>query len=596
MPSPFPQLSPAVSPRTPSWRLALCLATALWLAAFAATVLSPVATAPAAARPGWALALGLVLHLPYLAILALLCAGLVERAGYLLQARRPPEPGRLPPVLPKVCVQLPMFNEDAVAERVIAAAAAFDWPDDRLEIQILDDSTDPALRARVEAAAARVRRDRAIACEVIHRQDRKGYKAGALEAGRRRTDADFIANFDADFVPGPDFLRRTVPFFHDADGQDIADLALVQVQWGHLNDAQSPLTAAQALWVDDHHTLQMSWRSAALGFVNFTGTAGVWRAAAIARAGGWRAASLVEDCELSFRVLFTGYRTRFVKSVVAPAELPQTMPAYRLQQKRWTQGWVQVQRLHLAHLLWHHPAPRLRKAFLICLMCIGWQWPLWLLWLTLFPFLIVQGLWLGEVGLLPALALYLMPPLGFALVTALGAAIEARETYRDRPGARGPAVARRVARVLPFLVVNAGMVPHHVCAFLEGLFGPIHAEFERTPKTAATTGDAAPARALTAPRQPWGRPAYLAVEGVFVATQMAWIGYFLIAGPMLSAVCAGLLVASILGLRLAGNGRSPLIRLIPGAHRRAAATGHAAPCPSDRVTTTAPPDAARPAT
>ena len=150
-------------------------------------------------------------------------------------------------------------------------------------------------------------------------------------------------------MPPADFLLRTIPHFYRADGEPDAGLALVQAQWGHLNHDESSLTRAQSLWVDDHHTLQMSWRSAMWRFVNFTGTAGVWRASAIEAAGGWRAASLVEDCELSFRHLFAGYRTKFVKEIVVPAELPATYTAYKAQQRRWTQGWVQLQRLHLAH-------------------------------------------------------------------------------------------------------------------------------------------------------------------------------------------------------------------------------------------------------
>ena len=167
-----------------------------------------------------------------------------------------------------------------------------------------------------------MRESTGVDCRVLRRADRQGYKAGALEAGRRQTDAEFLVIFDADFLPPADYLERAIPHFYRADGEPDAGLALVQTQWGHLNADESPLTRAQSLWVDDHHTLQMSWRSAVWQFVNFTGTAGVWRASAIEAAGGWRAASLVEDCELSFRHLFAGYRTKFVKEIVAPAELP----------------------------------------------------------------------------------------------------------------------------------------------------------------------------------------------------------------------------------------------------------------------------------
>jgi cellulose synthase/poly-beta-1,6-N-acetylglucosamine synthase-like glycosyltransferase len=178
-----------------------------------------------------------------------------------------------------------------------------------------------------------------------------GLQGRALESARRETDAEFLVIFDADFLPPADFLQRTIAHFYGRGGEPDGGLALVQAQWGHLSADESALTRAESLWVDDHHTLQMSWRSAMWQFVNFTGTAGVRRASAIEAAGGWGAASLVEDCELSFRHLFAGYRATFVKEVVAPAELPPTFTAYKAQQKRWTQGWVQLQRLHLLTLL-----------------------------------------------------------------------------------------------------------------------------------------------------------------------------------------------------------------------------------------------------
>ncbi len=277
--------------------VAILLAMAVWALAFALVTLH----AEPGQRPShwrdWLLAA--VLHAPFLAILSFLMFGLIERVDYFRIAARPPRPGNLPPHAPKVCVQLPMFNEDAVAERVIAAACALEWPWARLEVQVLDDSTDPETRRRVQAFCEDIAARTGVDCRWIHRTDRQGYKAGALEAGRHMTDAEFFAIFDADFIPPPDFLTRAIPHFYDIAGRPIADLAVVQAQWGHLNDGESFLTCAQALWVDDHHTLQKTWRSGVIGFVNFTGTAGVWRREAIEAAGGWRAASLVEDCELS---------------------------------------------------------------------------------------------------------------------------------------------------------------------------------------------------------------------------------------------------------------------------------------------------------
>ncbi|NJL95138.1 MAG: glycosyltransferase [Anaerolineae bacterium] len=229
-------------------------------------------------------------HLPFVGVLVLQGAGLVERLGFYWRGRRPETPGRMPLEYPTVCVQLPMFNEHAVARRVIEAASRLRWPAGRLTIQVLDDSTDEDTRQLVRQVCAAVRLA-GIDCQVLHRTNRQGYKAGALEAGRRQTESEFIVIFDADFVPPSDFLLRAIPHFYREDGTPDAGLALVQAQWGHLNHAESALTRSQSLWVDDHHTLQMAWRSAVWQFVNFTGTAGVWRASAIeAPAAGKRLA------------------------------------------------------------------------------------------------------------------------------------------------------------------------------------------------------------------------------------------------------------------------------------------------------------------
>jgi cellulose synthase/poly-beta-1,6-N-acetylglucosamine synthase-like glycosyltransferase len=535
-----------------SWKIALGAVSLVWLAAFVLTLSRAVPqTVPASTM---STVLAVLLHFPYIAILTYMCFGLVERIGFRWHGKRPVAAGNLPPEVPSVCVQLPMFNEAAVARRIIEAAAALDWPRNKLTIQVLDDSTNPAIQHMVQQICAEIRNHRGIACEWIHRTDRAGYKAGALEAGRHMTDAEFIAIFDADFAPLPDYLRKIVPHFYTEGGAPRHDIALVQAQWGHLNDSQSMLTAAQALWVDDHHTLQQSWRSSAIGFVNFTGTAGTWRASAIEAIGGWRSASLVEDCELSVRALFHGFQTRFVKEVVAPAELPQTIADYRLQQKRWTQGWVQLQRLHFATLLLRFPRRFALKAYLIYFATISWQWPVWALWVTMFPFLIAFGLWAGAYGFWYGIILYLLPPLAFALFAAAMASRETRQTYILQAHGELKGRARRFWRVIPYLVVNAGMLPHHMCAFFEGLFGPMHSEFERTPKTAAVSSDAsrpsAPLGAAKRMQRPNGitRPAYFAAELFFVLTQASWIAYFVTSQNYLSAIWAYLLMVCILGI------------------------------------------------
>ena len=429
----------------------------------------------------WWIVTGL-LHAPYIVILLFLFGGMIERVGYYWRGRAQAVGGRLPPVHPTVCVQLPMFNEHAVARRVIEAATSMTWPVDRLSVQVLDDSTDTDTQALVDEVCAEVRRSTGVDCYVLRRENRRGYKAGALEEGRLQTEAEYLAIFDADFVPPADFLERTIPHFFDAAGGPDAELALVQAQWGHLNHDESSLTRAQSLWVDDHHTVQMSWRSSRWQFVNFTGTAGVWSASAVARAGGWRAASLVEDCELSFRHLFAGYRTTFVKEIVVPAELPATYTAYKAQQRRWTQGWVQLQRLHLRTLLFRFRCSPLRKLHLIYHMCIAWQWPLWALWTLTMPLMIYTGHWLGGSDATVAVLLYLAPTCSWALLAATTASLETKHTYSDE--VTPSTFVRRIRRLIPHTALNTGMLPHQFSVFVEGLFGGMHSEFERTPKAA----------------------------------------------------------------------------------------------------------------
>ena len=494
-----------------------------------------------------------VLHLPFFGILFFLIIGIVERLGFYWRGRAPEQPGRMPSTYPAVCVQLPMFNEHAVARRVIEAAANMRWPADWVCIQVLDDSTDEETRRLVEQVSADVRA-RGRDCRVLHRSNRHGYKAGALEAGRKQTKAEFLVIFDADFVPPEDFLLRAVPHFYQPDGTPDTSLALVQAQWGHLNHNESALTLSQSLWVDDHHTLQMAWRSAVLKFVNFTGTAGVWRASAIEAAGGWRAASLVEDGELSFRVLFGGYRTKFVKEIIVPGELPATYTAYKAQQKRWTQGWTQVQRLHLRTLLFGYSTSGLRRLQLFYLMCISWQWPLWAVWMLLLPFAIVTDLWLGAFGPGWGVAAYLLPSAFWLASSAAITALGTKYTYGEP--LTPTSFMGRFARVFPLAAISTGMLAHQVSAFAEGLFGQLHSEFERTPKVASVTRrdahHSSPAAGRAADDKKIDqvkvhRP-YVLSELFFVVYQLTWAVLFANSGITWGALAATLVAGCVICL------------------------------------------------
>lgn len=232
---------------------------------------------------------------------------------------------------PYVTVQLPVFNELYVVERLIDAIAAFDYPADKLEIQLLDDSTDESF----EIARKKVDyyHQRGIDIKQIRRPERKGFKAGALEYGLREAKGEYVAIFDADFVPFPDFLKKTIPHFLLDD-----KIGVVQAKWDHLNKDYSILTKMQAFALDMHFTIEQQGRNAAGYFINFNGTAGVWRKSTIEDAGGWKADTLTEDLDLSYRAQLKGWKFKYVENVVAPAELPTDMNALKSQQFRWNKG------------------------------------------------------------------------------------------------------------------------------------------------------------------------------------------------------------------------------------------------------------------
>jgi cellulose synthase/poly-beta-1,6-N-acetylglucosamine synthase-like glycosyltransferase len=237
--------------------------------------------------------------------------------------------------LPHVTTQIPLYNEANVAERVIRAVAAIDYPAAKHEIQILDDSTDETC-AIIDQAVESLRRD-GKDINVFRRTKRQGYKAGALAAGMKVCKGTFIAIFDSDFVPNPDYLRQMIPPLM-ADEK----LAFVQARWGHLNSTHSVLTQVQGIGIDGHFMIEQSVRAFNGFFMNFNGTAGVWRKQAIYDAGGWQSDTLTEDMDLSYRCQLAGWRASYLVDVVVPAELPETYTAFKSQQFRWAKGSIQT--------------------------------------------------------------------------------------------------------------------------------------------------------------------------------------------------------------------------------------------------------------
>ncbi|MCS7034817.1 MAG: glycosyltransferase, partial [Phycisphaerae bacterium] len=256
--------------------------------------------------------------------------------------------------LPRVTIQLPMFNERSVAARVIRATCAIDYPHDRLEIQVLDDSTDESAdiaRAEVERFAAR-----GVPIRYIHRKNRVGFKAGALQEGLKTATGELIAIFDADFVPPPDILRNVVDFFTDEK------VGMVQVRWDHLNREASLLTRSQAMFLDGHFVIEHTARNRSGRFMHFNGTAGVWRRTTIEDAGGWQHDTLTEDLDLSYRAQLRGWQFVYLPQFCAPAELPPEMIAFKQQAHRWTKGSAQTGLKLLPRILRSRHLPRRIKS------------------------------------------------------------------------------------------------------------------------------------------------------------------------------------------------------------------------------------------
>lgn len=318
--------------------------------------------------------------------------------------RQPKPTSLLPAKLPQVLVQLPIFNERYVVERLIDAAAALDYPADKLHIQVLDDSTDDT--ASLARARVAQHRARGVNVSYLHRTQRTGFKAGALAVGLAAdARAEYVAIFDADFVPPPDFLRRLLPDFTTA-----ARLGLVQARWEHLNPQENVITRAQALALDSYFTVEQVARSGAHWLMNFNGSAGVWRRACIEEAGGWQGDTLAEDLDLSYRAQLCGWRLAYRAEATAPAELPPTILAVKRQQFRWAKGSFQVMKklgkgllaapmplykklLGVLHLAGYLPHPLVVLAVLLSLPVVLFSQQVPFRW---------EGL--GWVGVVPPLA------------------------------------------------------------------------------------------------------------------------------------------------------------------------------------------------
>ncbi|MGD2089430.1 MAG: glycosyltransferase family 2 protein [Candidatus Aminicenantes bacterium] len=236
--------------------------------------------------------------------------------------------------LPRVTMQLPLFNEMYVAKRLIDHVVKIDYPQDKLEIQVLDDSTDETVKIAKERVD--FYQQKGFDIHYIHRTNRKGFKAGALDEGMKIAKGDYIAIFDADFIPKPDFIKNTIHYFTDPK------IGMVQTRWGHMNEKFSLLTRVQTIFLDGHFVIEQMARNRSGRFFNFNGTSGIWRKTAILEGGGWEHDTLTEDLDLSYRVQLKGWEFVYLVHYATPAELPMDIVAFKCQQHRWTKGSVQT--------------------------------------------------------------------------------------------------------------------------------------------------------------------------------------------------------------------------------------------------------------
>jgi cellulose synthase/poly-beta-1,6-N-acetylglucosamine synthase-like glycosyltransferase len=356
----------------------------------------------------------------------------------------------------QVTVQLPIYNERYVVERLIESIAALDYPRDRLHIQVLDDSTDITTEIVSKLVTSQQRSGVDIAH--IQRDNRRGYKGGALAYGLQTVKGDFIAIFDADFTPPPEFLKRTIPYF-DRD----ENTGCVQTRWGHLNRENSLLTRTQANGIDGHFIIEQETKSQAGLFLNFNGTAGIWRRRCIEDAGGWHHDTLTEDLDLSYRAQLRGWNIRYLPHVTTPAELPKHISAFKSQQFRWAKGSIQTAKKLLAEL-WRSPLPMVVKIEGTIHLTHYAVHPLMLINLLLILPLLLNSNYL--LNIYPVFALAAVGPLFM---------------YMSAMGVRKVLLRRRLFNLLMLVLLGMGLSLNNTRAVGEALLG-IQTPFKRTPK------------------------------------------------------------------------------------------------------------------
>jgi cellulose synthase/poly-beta-1,6-N-acetylglucosamine synthase-like glycosyltransferase len=438
--------------------------------------------------------------IPYLSILVILAIYGIHRYHlvylYLKNKNKVAVPKAKLAVLPRVTVQLPIYNEMYVVERLVEAACKIRYPRELLEIQVLDDSTD----GTTAIAAQTVAKHREMGFDIhhIHRKNRRGFKAGALEDGLKQASGEFIAIFDADFIPAPNFLEDVIDYFSDSK------IGMIQARWGHINREYSLLTQVESVILDGHFMIEHGGRHLSGRFFNFNGTAGIWRRQAIDTAGGWEHDTLTEDTDLSYRAQMIGWNFLYLPHIVCPAELPVEMNSFKTQQSRWAKGLMQTAIKLLPRIL-KSDLPLKIKVEAFFHLTANISYPLMIaLSFLLLPAMIVrfnQG-WFQM--------LYIDLPLWLAATASVSTfyLVSQRELYPDW---------RMRMKYLPFLMsVGIGLSVSNSKAVMEALLG-IKTSFKRTPKYK-----------IESKQDSWARKQYLRRTGVMPLLELSLGLYFVL--------------------------------------------------------------------
>jgi len=408
----------------------------------------------------------LVVMIPYFLVMVVLASYGLHRYAlvYTFFKYRQNVPGPPSPLSawPKVTIQLPIYNERYVIERLVEAVSHFDYPRELLEIQVLDDSTDETH----EIARACLERYHALGLPITHhhRDHREGFKAGALGEGLQSATGEFIAIFDADFLPPADFLRRTLPYFTDPR------VAVVQTRWSYLNRSYSALTEIEAILLDGHFVIEHGARSRRGNFFNFNGTAGVWRRVAIEDAGGWQHDTLTEDTDLSYRAQLHGWRFLYLPEIDCPSELPVDVNAFKAQQARWAKGLMQTAKKILPRVF-RAPVPWHVKAESFFHLTANISYPLMVVLSTLLLPAMIVRFYQGWVQMLV-----------IDLPLFLASTCSVSSFYLTAQRVLYPKTWKRTFWMLPFVMaLGIGISMRNALAVLEAIFG-IRSEFTRTAK------------------------------------------------------------------------------------------------------------------